>query len=232
MADLAPVYLFAGDDIGKIDAMLAGCALAPRTREARARLNRSVPTARPTLRPCSARSRLCRSPRRGASSSPTASSAGARRRPSRSAAALESLPPDLTIVFVAGRARRSRRHQGAGRRRFQGRRRGTPLRRAKGSRPSVADPPGRREARIRALTRSSRASRRAHGHIHAAPSDGARPARAVGGRRGRGDGRGPGVDDRRHVRGGHVEPLGRNRRSRPGSGRGRCGPPLRARASP
>ena len=144
MPDLAPVYLFAGDDIGKIDATLARLRARAESEGGAGALESfgadGAPDAEALLGAIPAMSLTAT--RRFLLADGVERWSAAQAKPV--AAALESLPPDLTIVFVAREGSpQAEGAEGARRRGRQGRRRGAPLRRAEGPRPAVAAPPGR-----------------------------------------------------------------------------------------
>ena len=101
MADLAPVYLFAGDDIGKIDAMLARLRARAEDEGGPGALESfgsdGAPDAEALVGAIPAMSLMAS--RRFLLADGVERWSAAQAKPV--AAALESLPPDLTIVFVA-----------------------------------------------------------------------------------------------------------------------------------
>jgi len=101
VADLAPVYLFAGDDIGKIDAMLARLRARAEDEGGPGALESfgfdGAPDAEALVGAIPAMSLMAS--RRFLLADGVERWSAAQAKPV--AAALESLPPDLTIVFVA-----------------------------------------------------------------------------------------------------------------------------------
>ena len=151
---LSPVYLFAGDDIGKIDATLSRLRARAESEGGPGALESfgsdGAPDAEALLGAIPAMSLTMT--RRFLLADGVERWSAAQAKPV--AAALESLPPDLTIVLVAREGSPKPKAPKAlvdavG----QGRGRGAPLRRAEGSGPAGADAPGRGEARILALSR-------------------------------------------------------------------------------